>query len=616
MSSIDRHRSPFGQDGAPAIKRFKLLDPINPGVDYAAAKLYGWTYKNDSAGKLEARSSRVRLYDPTKKLKLAKDTIVWAIRMPDAIGTTADGASQRGRWELLAISGTTPLYHFALTAALANNSSATAVIREWDGAAWQSTGDSITVYDFCKISPGSNSGAFGTAWLNPDSGRYEVIELPQSANTNIVWAKSLTLWHNATGNGSYVDCHLVTDKDGGTEVLDGDGNPIPARVYLPRPNKMRDPNVRGEKTIAAELDANGIYTCVSDYLDDAIGTVKMWIGNDTDVAEGWRIYSTAEGKFPVGVTSSDPDIPATAPGATGGRKKHKHPDDGDATVWNTDPAIVVIADHPATLTGAVTLNITGYGGRQLPLQSFILYGNGYVETEAVEMSITGGGVVDTSATKCNAGAGIIIANHAAGVTGDGGAGSGTASGTTASATTGITVAEHGTHAHNISSSGRNDADLGAGIEGVIQSVSATTAANASGTNVTQHSVTDPGHVHTFSSVTVTISAHNHTTPALSHSITEAPHLHTVEVAQIAARLSLNPNPHAHEVSVSRIAEQMVGTGFVTLPGYEPIITPNPHYHTIPMMTHETMPHFHHIPDTPLSKHIPPFFGVYFIERFE
>ncbi len=41
----------------------------------------------------------------------------------------------------------------------------------------------------------------------------------------------------------------------------------------------------------------------TDYLDDKIGTVKMWIGIVSDIPRGWRVYAALDGKFPLGDNS-------------------------------------------------------------------------------------------------------------------------------------------------------------------------------------------------------------------------------------------------------------------------------------------------------------------------
>ena len=89
-------------------------------------------------------------------------------------------------------------------------------------------------------------------------------------------------------------------------------------VYLPShdPNAfnvlgnqpMGDPNVREGAVIAVQRDCDGDLVCVSSYMDDPIGTIKMWSFYDqASCPGGWHVCDgTAgtvdmRGRFPVGV---------------------------------------------------------------------------------------------------------------------------------------------------------------------------------------------------------------------------------------------------------------------------------------------------------------------------
>ena len=57
-------------------------------------------------------------------------------------------------------------------------------------------------------------------------------------------------------------------------------------VYLPN-NAKGDPNLVAGDVIAFALAANGTPVCVSSYMDDPIGTVKMFTGTSDQVRPGW-----------------------------------------------------------------------------------------------------------------------------------------------------------------------------------------------------------------------------------------------------------------------------------------------------------------------------------------
>lgn len=120
-------------------------------------------------------------------------------------------------------------------------------------------------------------------------------------------------------------------------------------VHLPRYSSGQDPNIKaGNKLKYSITTSYGIsyhptwtyvsnmgpcygarlndprghhFVCSSPYLDDKIGTVKMYIGDITKVPQGWREYTSMQDKFPVGVKANGI---AGSVGATGGTQTHAH----------------------------------------------------------------------------------------------------------------------------------------------------------------------------------------------------------------------------------------------------------------------------------------------------
>jgi hypothetical protein len=392
-------------------------------------------------------------------------------------------------------------------------------------------------------------------------GRVQVMAARESA---LRWAKAIANWANASGNNSTVSCQQATDKSGAL-ALDGGGSPLPVTIYLPR-SGFGDPNVRAGDVIAYQLDANGAAICVSDYLDDPLGTVKLWRGIETDVRGGWRILASAEGRFPVGVTTSDEDIPAVVPLATGGEKRHLH--DYRAAGLATDPRSLSIAAHDDVLTYPTSLTLA-------PHDAF--------DTGTEYLIVSSAGATGGTASGTIAGTGTIPLG-----------GSGAVS--TSSQVTGVTIPQHAAHQHTVLDTGTIQYAVGAGNVDVFVNNIGLGHGTTSENNNLSHVVSDPGH------------------------------LHTVSIGAIAAGLTLNAADVADDLVVSGIS--------FTIPAHSHEITPNPHRHTVPELAHELTPnphvhalpplahtltpnpHDHALPNSPEAKHIPPWFGIYFIERFE
>jgi hypothetical protein len=433
-----------------------------------------------------------------------------------------------------------------LNANLPLSGSASAQIEEWNGSLWLPNSDpAITVVDSRRLGPAKATDV-GIAWHNPHSNRYELVTL-QRRPDEVRWAVATAKWTNQPGNDSYVVCHKAIDR-AGTPLLEGDPPDfVEVIVYLPRPRDgFADPNVRDGDTIGYQIDEDGDAICVTDYLDDPIGTVKMWSGAEEDVRGGWRILAVSEGRFPVGVTTSDPDIPATAPGTIGGLKKHYHK--YRQTGVKTDPTELTIEDHPSFYTAGKSLSIP-------PVDTVV--------TSNVSLSIGAAG--DTTATGTITGSGTIPTTAVAQET---------------------SVLEHADHYHTVYTSPGAPYNVGATYvpaEPLTYGTSGHIDIGTGATGPQYHQVINPQHSHQVnaSQIAQNLSIGNITIPG-----------HTHEIA---------PNPHYH---------------FVTLPTLT--ISPNPHDHGVPSLSHvlNPNPHRHDLPDSPEERHIPPFFGIYFIERFE
>jgi len=128
------------------------------------------------------------------------------------------------------------------------------------------------------------------------------------------WAIAKEDWTSAAGNSSYVNCYHCDDMDGA-----GKDTGTEFKVYLPRTGD-RDPNVRGptggtadDADVIGYIDDpyDGSKVAVTDYLDDKISTIKIWVSmagyDKDDIPRGWHecdgVAGTPnmKGRFPVGV---------------------------------------------------------------------------------------------------------------------------------------------------------------------------------------------------------------------------------------------------------------------------------------------------------------------------
>ena len=135
-------------------------------------------------------------------------------------------------------------------------------------------------------------------------GVYAVQGPPKGGDT--FWGKCATNWSDGTPCAS-VTVYRTADCNGSSPAA------TTTLVYLPAPGYGK-PNLQADNMIAYQKAADGTYVCVSDYMDDPIGTVKM--ATTTPVPQGWDWYAPLnDGKFPKGG-----DIGVV--GATGGKKEY------------------------------------------------------------------------------------------------------------------------------------------------------------------------------------------------------------------------------------------------------------------------------------------------------
>lgn len=156
-----------------------------------------------------------------------------------------------------------------------------------------------------------------------------------SMSSSASWFKAKENWTYdvaATQANHYVNCYPCdvggANPDTGTTVKVWlPGGFVAAAPHL---GTIGDPNVITNDTIAAVVSEDGGYVCVSSYMDDKIGTVKMRTGLVNSIPSGWGLMDgvansvanggsglNMKGLFPRGATID-------AAGLSGGFEEHVH----------------------------------------------------------------------------------------------------------------------------------------------------------------------------------------------------------------------------------------------------------------------------------------------------
>jgi len=126
------------------------------------------------------------------------------------------------------------------------------------------------------------------------------------------------------------------------------------------------PNVQDGDIVFYIKDALNSYICLSDVMDDMIGTVKFWRGLEEDIPRGWIRVADANDKFLVaaGVTIAVGDYDAGAHGAwDAGKRLRAHIKDHDAHSHTIAGIYHVLwADAGGTQDIYTAINQTTYQG--------------------------------------------------------------------------------------------------------------------------------------------------------------------------------------------------------------------------------------------------------------
>jgi hypothetical protein len=145
-----------------------------------------------------------------------------------------------------------------------------------------------------------------------------------SSGTVVSWGIATANW---TDNGASCD-HVTVNKCDDCEGTNPGAETL--TVLLPKNGNDdgMDPNVVANAVIAYTTADDGTLVAVSDYLDDKIGTVKMWAADSGGtVPPGWAVMNGSANSVANGgsaVDMRDRFVRHGAPGAEGGKERHTH----------------------------------------------------------------------------------------------------------------------------------------------------------------------------------------------------------------------------------------------------------------------------------------------------
>ena len=164
-----------------------------------------------------------------------------------------------------------------------------------------------------------------------------------SENSSVLWGKATANWKD---NGSSCD-HVVINPVDNCAGDNATGATI--TVLLPK-SAEQDPNVISGEVIAYKGADRSKFVCVSDYLDEKIGTVKLWALASGGIPPGWAVMDGSANTGGTVITASGINMNSGASdgggrfvrgsstaGETGGALEHTH-------VLNVGAAAVAFAN--------------------------------------------------------------------------------------------------------------------------------------------------------------------------------------------------------------------------------------------------------------------------------
>lgn len=258
-----------GIEHRPPVRRFELIDDLVPGSS-ATAK----TLDSTAPGVTATSTQQFEIHDTNDRFR-------------GIVGShgQATWRQDNKRWEILSMQPTAGLVETQLN--MGGGLSSTDAAATVDGHAlmfpvganWPtSTGAPLTIQNTYGLRADDNDPVL-IAW-NEAADDWDVIQTPR---------KTL-LWFEATDDWSDGSPPTVA-----AQQTDADGSNPRGALLIMLPRTMSgDPAVFIGAPGTFSFDAEGNPVCQSDYMDDAIGTVKMWSLDDA-VPVGWQLCDGTNG---------------------------------------------------------------------------------------------------------------------------------------------------------------------------------------------------------------------------------------------------------------------------------------------------------------------------------
>lgn len=529
---------------------------------------------NAGLGVLQATGANIVAVDVCSSGPAKQNDVIYVVFNPDS-----------SRYEIVELPNRgTELVLFYLDADLARGGSAAATIRQWAGGGpWAATGAAITVFDSSSQGPAKAGGdvtiVSGVAYLNPDSQRYEIITLVRPEAELYLFYLTADLARGGSAAAKIRTWGGAAWAAGGAAITVVDSSSLgPAKAGTVASKESgvcwKNPDSGRYEIVAVIRPSSILWAKATAKWTNAAGNASTVACNMCTNKTGTLVA----GPVPITVYLPRPD---------GGPKKAIDPNvqTGDVIgyVLDDDGDAVCITDVSDDAIGTVKWwnDVAGNiprGWRELSGAAgkfIVAVGPGDAYYDPSTLGAAGGASSHTHASHSYTPAGSVSssASGSATLSGGGISGSGTASvtfGTTGGsatietdyAVTGITITEHAAHNHNLTAD--------------------TVNATASGGSV-YYWPTSP--------VTQNFGPQTHT---VNEPNSGQGHKHTIDKTAIAGALS-------GTVSIASIAAGLSLTGTVSLSG---ITVTSSFTGTPATLTHDT------------RGHIPPFYALYLIERFE
>jgi hypothetical protein len=218
----------------------------------------------------------------------------------------------------------------------------------WTVAAgdFAATATTVTAYDFLSLGPlATGDRCILVKLKGQDEDRWLIVK--PSGGSQIRWGVAQANWTYTGGVYPSQGGHARVTVQACDDSVGSNPSGVDVVVYLPN-NASGDPNVVAGDVIAWTYAANGTPVCVSSYMDDPIGTVKMFTGSSSQVRPGWACMGGGNADKHLNGNSWDMEDKFARHscsdgkvGTTGGADTHTH-----TGVTDYNETGIEVADHP------------------------------------------------------------------------------------------------------------------------------------------------------------------------------------------------------------------------------------------------------------------------------